>query len=110
MRESLRLRFKNEYFSQFVHLGHTQTSNAALKVGDIVLIGCDNTKRISWPIGLIEELIEGKDGVKRLAKLRTANGCLLRPLQRLYPFELNLSNQNKSKSGRVLKVPQKLSF
>ncbi|GLV44723.1 hypothetical protein CBL_20634, partial [Carabus blaptoides fortunei] len=34
----------------------------------------DNKKRILWPMGKISELITGKDGVARVAKLQTKSG------------------------------------
>jgi hypothetical protein len=33
-------------------------------------------------------LIPGKDGRVRVAKVKTKNGALMRPLQRLYPLEI----------------------
>ncbi|GIX67048.1 DUF5641 domain-containing protein, partial [Caerostris darwini] len=38
--------------------------------------------------GRVLELYPGKDGIIRLAKLRTEKGNILRPIQRLYPMEL----------------------
>ncbi|KAF8766400.1 hypothetical protein HNY73_019465 [Argiope bruennichi] len=53
--------------------------------GDVVLIGNDNTKRISWPTWQNNKVMPGKDGITRLVKLKTSRGELLRPVQRLYP-------------------------
>ncbi|GIY62763.1 hypothetical protein CDAR_84671 [Caerostris darwini] len=38
--------------------------------------------------GRVLEKYPGKDGIIRLAKLRTEKGNILRPIQRLYPMEL----------------------
>ncbi|GLV39327.1 hypothetical protein CBL_20416 [Carabus blaptoides fortunei] len=43
-------------------------------IGDVVLVEMDNKKRILWPMGKISELITGKDGVARVAKLQTKSG------------------------------------
>ncbi|GBM50513.1 hypothetical protein AVEN_160737-1 [Araneus ventricosus] len=43
------------------------------------------------PLGKVVQLIEGKDGVVRLVKIRTKQGDLLRPIQRLYPLEVSSS-------------------
>ncbi|GBO02493.1 hypothetical protein AVEN_70402-1 [Araneus ventricosus] len=59
--------------------------------GDIVLIE-STAKRINWPLGKVVQLIEGKDGVVRLVKIRTKQGDLLRPIQRLYPLEVSSPN------------------
>ncbi|GFY75042.1 hypothetical protein TNIN_177341 [Trichonephila inaurata madagascariensis] len=39
-----------------------------------------------------QEYISGKDGIERVAKLRVANGFVIRPLQRLYPLEMSISD------------------
>jgi len=39
-------------------------------------------------LGKIEELVVGNDGKTTLAKVKTAHGFLMRPLQRLYPLEI----------------------
>ena len=62
---------------------------AKVAVGDIVLIGSDNTKCITWPLGKMIEVIQGKDGVTRLVRLKTEKSELLRPIQRLYPLEVS---------------------
>ncbi|XP_035222132.1 uncharacterized protein LOC118195013 [Stegodyphus dumicola] len=103
-------------------------------------LGSDNTKRINWPLGKIIQILPGKDGITRLVKLRTANGHLLRPIQRLYPLEVsnddpiiekfstakvggetvaNSSFDNvcglepqiqKTRAGRTIKVPKRLDL
>jgi hypothetical protein len=60
-----------------------------LKVGDVVLVGADNKKRWEWPMAKILELIPGKDGTVRVAKIKTSTGEWMRPLQRLYPMEVS---------------------
>ncbi|KAF2886476.1 hypothetical protein ILUMI_19698 [Ignelater luminosus] len=42
-----------------------------IKLGDIVVIGNDNVKRIEWPISRVVELIPGKDGRTRLVRVKT---------------------------------------
>jgi hypothetical protein len=39
-------------------------------------------------LAVVEELAPGRDGEARLVKLKTASGVLLRPIQRVYPLEL----------------------
>ncbi|UYV66669.1 hypothetical protein LAZ67_4002499, partial [Cordylochernes scorpioides] len=58
-----------------------------LKEEDLVLIGQDNTKRIIWPVGKIVKLYLGKDGVNRVARVKTSTGEWLRPVHRLFPLE-----------------------
>lgn len=46
-------------------------------------------KRLDWPLGKITQLFPGRDGKVRVARLKTATGELVRPVQRLYPLELS---------------------
>lgn len=69
--------------------------NQELEVGEVVLIEDHDTKRIRWPLGVLVEMFMGKDGVSRVAKVRTSNGILKRPVQRTYPSEpRTLANEN----------------
>ncbi|XP_011858694.1 PREDICTED: uncharacterized protein LOC105556221 [Vollenhovia emeryi] len=61
-----------------------------ISIGDIVMIGNDCTKRFAWPLGRVLEVFPGKDGIVRVARLVTAAGQLIRPVQRLYPLEVDL--------------------
>jgi len=85
--EGLNGRFRKEYLAQLVQRGKEQKIRE-FRVGEVVLIERDNQKRIFWPMGRILELIPGKDGRIRVAKLKTKNGVLTRPLQRLFPLEV----------------------
>ena len=48
-----------------------------------MLIGDQNVKRISWPLAKVIKIFPGKDGKVRVVELKTKNGILLRPVQRL---------------------------
>ncbi|GFY66083.1 integrase catalytic domain-containing protein [Trichonephila inaurata madagascariensis] len=61
-------------------------------LGEIVLIRSDNFKRLNWPLGHVIELYPGKDGIERVAKLRVANGFVIRLLQRHSPLEISVTN------------------
>ena len=58
-------------------------------VGEVVIIKSDQRNRGAWVTGVIIELITGRDGVIRGAKVRTGKSILERPVQFLYPMELN---------------------
>ncbi|XP_055948258.1 uncharacterized protein LOC129981444 [Argiope bruennichi] len=88
LQKALRNRFRSEYLGALLQRPERETASA-VAVGDVVLIENDNTKRISWPLGKIIEVIPGKDGITRLVKLKTSRGELLRPVQRLYPLEVS---------------------
>ena len=58
-------------------------------VGEVVNIKSDQRNRGAWVTGVIIELITGRDGVIRGAKVRTGKSILERPVQFLYPMQLN---------------------
>ncbi|XP_068720014.1 uncharacterized protein [Montipora capricornis] len=61
----------------------------SLAVGDVVIIKSSERNRNSWPLGIVESLIEGRDGVVRGARLRAGRSHIERPIQHLYPLELS---------------------
>ncbi|XP_017881150.1 uncharacterized protein LOC108625564 [Ceratina calcarata] len=99
--EHLRERFRREYLSQLVFKGDTKETRA-IKVGDIVIIGDDNRKRINWPLAKVERLIEGRDGVVRVAILKTKDGILNRPLQRIYPLEIESNTVHENETNEIV--------
>ncbi|XP_052750703.1 uncharacterized protein LOC128200650 [Galleria mellonella] len=90
LREQFRQRFKSEYLTVLVQKGKEKKD--ILKIGDIVLVE-NEEKRIKWPLGIVEQLIQGKDGVERLARVRTSLGTKMRPVQRLYKLEVHKDNE-----------------
>ena len=58
-----------------------------VKVGQIVLMS-ENIPRTGWKLGIIEELLPSLDEQTRSVKLKTSSGCLLRPISKLVPLEL----------------------
>ena len=65
-----------------------------LKVGDMVLIGDDDRKRLNWPLGRVMDIITGCDGVPRVAKIRTRSGILVRPIQRIFRLESQMEHED----------------
>ena len=60
-----------------------------LSMGKVVIIKSDEQNRGKWPLGIVVELITGRDGVVRAAKLRAGKAYLERAVQHLYPLELS---------------------
>ena len=76
----------------------------SLAVGDVVVIKSDERKnRGEWPLGIITEFYEGKDGVIRAARLRAGKSYMERPIKHLYPMELNCDmNEAKERQPSTL--------
>ncbi|XP_008487204.1 uncharacterized protein LOC103523973, partial [Diaphorina citri] len=105
--KGLRERFRTEYLGQ-LQLFSNKASGLSIKVGDVVLIGDDNVKRIDWPVGLVIELIKGRDMAVRVVRVRTINGVVTRSVQRIYPLELHLDSDSKEFSLRLQSTLKKL--
>ncbi|UYV63874.1 hypothetical protein LAZ67_2005870 [Cordylochernes scorpioides] len=88
LREDLRKRFRTEYFGFLRQETRRRSKTRPIKVGDMVLIGQDNAKRVNWPLARVVEVYPGRDGPVRVAKLRTSKGVQIRPVQRLYNLEI----------------------
>lgn len=57
--------------------------------GEVVIIKSEERNRAHWKLGVVEDLITGRDGVIRGAKLKSGKSHLERPIQHLYPLELS---------------------
>lgn len=88
LRETFRRRFRDEYLGLLVRQPK-RCRTRELKVGEVVLIGCDNKKKLDWPMGVVTSLLPGSDNCVRVVKLKTALGKLTRPVQRVYPLEVS---------------------
>ena len=75
------------------HEGHA----TPLCKGGVVIIKIDDRNRNKWKLGDEEDLIAGRDGVVRVAKLRAGKTTLERAIQQLYPLELTCDRA----TGRV---------
>ena len=92
-------RLKNEYLLGIREaLSSTITSEKPdIEVGDVVVLKDDQTKRQFWKLARIEELIVGRDGNIRAAKVRVPNekgtSLLTRHLKHLVPLEVQSGNR-----------------
>jgi hypothetical protein len=63
-------------------------SRGVVHPGSVVLVREDNVPRLQWPLGVVEEVFPGKDGLVRSVKVKMARGSFLRPIQRLHCLEI----------------------
>ncbi|GFU39507.1 integrase catalytic domain-containing protein [Trichonephila clavipes] len=79
------------------------------RVGEIVLIENPNKKRLYWPLGKVIELIPGRDGKVRTLKLRCINSEIFRPIQRVFPLEIQSARRGESNDvpldAEAVKIP-----
>eukprot|EP00112_Aurelia_sp_Birch-Aquarium-sp1_P019023 Seg4627.3 transcript_id=Seg4627.3/GoldUCD/mRNA.D3Y31 product="hypothetical protein" protein_id=Seg4627.3/GoldUCD/D3Y31 len=103
--ESFWKRWRNEYLLSLREFHHCKEQNkrqAGIKKGDVVLVKDENVIRGKWKTAVVEDLIESNDGEIRGASVRLVNtkGTLTRlkrPLQLLYPIEVN-SDEDRGKT------------
>ena len=58
------------------------------KKGDVVIVKTDSKNHGTWPLAIVNEVYPGSDGVIRAVQLKAAKSMLERPVQHLYPMEL----------------------
>ena len=83
-------RWRYEYLRglrDFHYLTYTQKQNS-LKIGDVMMIKGDEKNRSKWKIGIVSDLIIGRDGLVRRAQMRTGRDQMERAIEHLYPMEL----------------------
>ena len=103
-KENLWNRWKNEYLKSLRERHNMKVkrgNHPPLAVGDVVIIKGDERNRRFWRIGIIDKLIEGKDGIVRVVKLRCGKTNLERAVQHLYPLELHCDYNKVDHEVRV---------
>ena len=65
------------------------SKSMSVKAGDVVLIKGEQRSRGKWKLGEVDNPIPGSDGVVRAVPLKAGKSFLERPIQHLYPLELN---------------------
>ena len=87
------------------NLNH-KTNEMTLRQGDVVLIKGEERNRGRWKIGIVDQLIKGRDGVVHGVRLRAGKSYLERPIQHLYPLELSCDQPVQDRSVTLdTKVP-----
>ena len=92
-------RWRTEYLNELRECHRYSTAKKAhlhptVSLGDIVIIHDDTLPRGFWKLGQIQEIHPGRDGLPRSALVRVAtrdrqSTLLTRPLQLLYPLEID---------------------
>ena len=65
----------------------------------------DNSPRLQWPLGLVEEVFPGRDGVIRTVQVRAKSDSFVRSVEKLHMLELQrtetVANDNFSVNAEV---------
>ena len=92
-----RIEFVNEFWDGFQRIYLNELNSFAAKkgkhkipmVGEAVLLHDDQVKRQNWKLGIVKQLMPGRDGKVRFAKVKTPAGNIIRrAIQTLHPIEV----------------------
>ena len=103
--DHFRSRWKHEYLVDLREFHRSKTTGEVeVHKGDIVLVMEDRFKKHQWKMGVVQQLIKGKDGIVRGAEVRICSkgkkDVLRRPLQKLVPLERNEKGADDGKVGK----------
>ena len=84
--QSFWCRWRLEYLHLLQERQKWCTPQCPIRVGMVVLVASDNIPPLIWPLGIIEEVFPGKDGIIRSATVKTNNTSYVRPTVRLCPL------------------------
>lgn len=79
-------RWHLEYLNTLQGRERWNKSSDPIAPGTVVVVKQDNSAPMHWPMAVVEEVFPGKDGVIRVASVRTKHGILKRPVVKLCPL------------------------
>ena len=82
-------RWMREYIQELQQRQKWRREAPNFKVGDLVLLQDDLLPRGKWPLGKIEEINHGRDGLVRSVRLSARGSEYVRPITKLIPLELD---------------------
>ena len=83
MRQHFWKRWAAEYRNNLQQRYKWATISDQPKLGALVLLKEDDAPPLQWPLGRIEELHPGKDGLTRVVTVRTVRGAFKRPVTKI---------------------------
>lgn len=81
-------RWRDEYLHTLQVRQKWNSDTQPVKEGTLVIIMQENVMPLQWPLGIITNLFTGKDGIARVALVKTKGGIFKRPLVKLCPLPL----------------------
>ena len=86
-------RWIKEYLPLLQPRSKWSTARRNVKVGDLVLVHVaeENCSRGNWPLGVVLEVNEGRDGLVRSAKVKVGSSIKVRPIVKLCLLEASTS-------------------
>ena len=90
-KEAVWRRWSKEYLRSLreKHRAQATAQGNAPAISDVVILQAEERNGGKWPLGIVENLIVGTDGVVRGAVLPSGKSRIERAVQHLYPIELS---------------------
>ncbi|XP_050302413.1 uncharacterized protein LOC126740435 [Anthonomus grandis grandis] len=88
MRQNFWTRWSKEYISELQQRTKWRETQQHAAQGTLVLIKEDNLPPLRWKMGRIVSIHPGKDGIPRVASIRTTSGITKRACQKLCPLPI----------------------
>ncbi|CAG9137835.1 unnamed protein product [Plutella xylostella] len=86
IRQQFWSRWAKEYVSELQVRVKWWQNNTDLQPNTLVVIKDDNLPPLKWQMGRVEKTFPGKDGISRVADIRTSSGILRRPYTKICPL------------------------
>lgn len=93
LRQQFWKRWSLEYVAELQRRTKWKTDADDIKLDSLVLIKEDNLPPLKWRLGRIIRVFPGKDGISRVAEIRTQAGTIQRAFSKICPLPLT-SNDN----------------
>ncbi|XP_063365166.1 uncharacterized protein LOC134662546 isoform X2 [Cydia amplana] len=93
-------RFSTEYISGLQQRTKWQSSRGKLDVGTMVVIKDKNLPPLMWLLGRIVQVLPGRDGIARVADIKTKKGVIRRAFNTICPLPIqDLEDPSSSMPG-----------
>lgn len=76
-------KWSKDYLNQLQNRPKWQVKKPNIQPGELVLLKSEQMHPTCWPIGVIEKIFPGQDGLVRVVQLRTKHGTFQRPVAKL---------------------------
>lgn len=83
MLKNIWVRWENEFLTSLQQRKKWRKEKENFRIGQLVVIKSENHPPSQWALGRISQVFPGKDGLVRNVKIKTANGELLRAIQKV---------------------------
>ncbi|XP_028030693.1 uncharacterized protein LOC114243410 [Bombyx mandarina] len=101
IRQQFWQRWSKEYISELQTRTKWKTDKKDIVPNTLVLIKEDNLPPLKWRLGRVQQTFPGKDGISRVANLKTATGIIQRAYSKICPLLHNAEDYNESLTTHI---------